>query len=304
LTTGYNFAHASLSSNEVESSALRNQHALFFSGNYKPVDELVLYPSARYDYISDIGEGAFTYRFGTNYHPFASVGFGIRGNIGRNFRSPSFNDLYWKETGNSDLRPEESFNAEAGLFYSFASNIEGKLEVSYTYILAMNKIVWTPQGGGLWSPKNLAESVSKNLIVSSSFQKMLSSNVSVRLDAGAQFLDSRKTSESYPDDPTKDNLIPYVPEFSANINIGTEFYKFEINLFYSHLGSRYSDLTNRVSLSPVNTVDGNVGYELFIFGISSGLRLEINNLFDADYEVIPGYPMPLRNYRITFSIAY
>ncbi len=69
FTTGYSFTHATLASNELLSGIKRNQHALFLSSFYKLYKSIIVYPSARYDHISDISEGTYTYKIGFNFQP-------------------------------------------------------------------------------------------------------------------------------------------------------------------------------------------------------------------------------------------
>jgi outer membrane cobalamin receptor len=304
ITSGYNYSHAYLISNEAESGTRRNQHAMFVSSFYNIFDELKIFPSTRYDYISDIEEGAFTYKLGLNYQPFRTIDFSIKGNAGKNFRSPSFNDLYWKNSGNKDLKPEKSTNFEAGLFYSFSNVIRGHIEFTYTFIKATNKIVWTPQSNGLWAPQNVAESESNNFSVSSSLSKHFSDKLIISLDAGLLFIDSKKTSSSYKGDATKDKFVPYVPLQSSNINLGVQYRFTEFNLFYTHTGKRYSDYANTRNMSPVNLLDGNITVNFNFYQVASKIKFEVNNILDTDYELISGYPMPLRNYFLTLFINY
>lgn len=302
LTTGYNFSHSTLTSNNIENGTKRNQHAIFLSTVFN-IWNIKIFPSARYDHISDIDKQAFTYKFGINYKPFESTNFGIRANVGENFRAPSFNDLYWINSGNINLRPENSFNIETGLFYHFASFLNGKIDVSYIHINATDKIAWKPQSNGLWTPENIDESISKNLSFSISLSKKVSSSLNLALDAGTSFLDARKTKKSFINDAAYNKQFPYVPFLASNINLAIYYNSLELNLFYQHTGIRFSDSANKTSLSPVNTVDGNVTITKQIFGIESKLKFEINNLFNADYQIISGYPMPLRNFNLTLFVT-
>ena len=304
ITTGYNFTHASLESKEIKEGIKRNQHAVFASTSYNFYEWIKLYPSIRYDYISDITEGTFTYKFGVNLQPIPKSGFSIRGNAGKNFRAPSFNDLYWENSGNENLKPESSFNIEGGLNYSFSSFIKGQIDFSYTYISAENKIVWTPESSGFWVPQNIAESISNNYSLSFDTEKKILEDLSISLSSGVQFINTKKTSSSYLNDPTTNKFVPYIPLQSSNINIGILFKSLEINLFYSHSGSRFSDYANKIKLKPYNTINGNISFAASLFDVSSKIRFELNNITNSEYEVISGYPMPLRYYKITLSINY
>ncbi len=304
FTTGINYSHATLQSNEVEPGTMRNQPAVFISSFVQLSENIKVFPSLRYDYISDIQSGALTYRLGLNYQPFKKIDLSLKGNVGKNFRAPSFNDLYWKTSGNTELLPEESFNAEAGFLYSVFYFFNISFEATFNYIDANNKILWTPQTSGYWMPNNIAESISKNYALDFSLSKNINPDFSYRFGGGVQFIDSRKTSESFSGDPSTDKYFPYIPLQSTRINFGFNYQIVELNLFYSRTGERYSDFANNVSMPSYTTLDGNIAVGINVFKITSKLRLDVNNIFNVDYQVISGYPMPLRNYQLTFSIQY
>lgn len=304
FTTGYNFYHALLKSKELINGVKRNQHAIFVSSVFNLSNWLKLFPSSRYDFISDINEGTYTYKLGINFKPFRYDNFSIKTNFGKNFRAPSFNDLYWKNSGNENLKPEKSFNAEIGFYYSFYEFLKTQIDFSYTFISAINKIVWTPQPNGLWSPQNIAESISKNLSFNIKLSKTILNDLEFNLDAGLQLVNSKKTSENYKNDPTKNKFVPYIPLQSTNINIGVQQKIFEINIFYSLIGKRYSDFVNTKTMKSFDLIDANISYKLLLFNVNIKLRFEVNNMFNKDYEIISGYPMPLRYFNLTLFIDY
>ncbi len=304
LISGYNYSHGNLKSDEVEDGAIRNQHALFLSSGFVIADHLGIFPSARYDHISDIKKDVLTYKIGINYQPVSSINLSLKGNAGKNFRAPTFNDLYWKELGNKNLKPENSFNAEGGIFYSFNFFLEGQFEITYTYIFAKDKIVWRPQRNHNWSPENIAESVSKNVSLNWFLRKSISPDVSIRFDAGINFTNSKKTSESYPGDPTTGKYMIYLPLQTVKLGLSFQYDFLGINLFYSHIGKRYSDTQNMNVIDPFNLLDGNITLTAKIWEVTPGIKFEVNNLTNADYETISGYPMPLRNFQLTLFINY
>lgn len=304
FTTGYNFYHALLKSKELIKGVKRNQHAVFVSSVFNLFSWFKLFPSSRYDFISDIKEGTYTYKLGINLKPFKQDNFSIKTNFGKNFRAPSFNDLYWKNSGNENLKPEKSFNAEMGFYYFFYEFLNAQIDFSYTYILAVNKIVWSPQSNGFWSPQNIAKSVSNNLSFNIQLSKTISNDLKFNVNAGLQLVNSKKTSENYKNDPTKNKYVPYIPLQSTNINFSVQQKLFEINIFYSCIGKRYFDFVNAILMKPFDLIDANISYKLSLFNVNTKLRFEVNNLFNKDYEIISGYPMPLRYFNLTLLINY
>ena len=58
-------------------------------------------------------------------------------------------------------------------------------------------------------------------------------------------------------------------------------------------------------LTPYNNIDARLAYSHPIScQMDLGLCLEVNDLLDVQYEHIPRYPMPGRNYRLTLSLMW
>lgn len=304
LVFGYNYLYGNLNSNEIEDLAQRNQHAVYLSSGIFLFKGLQIFPSARFDYFSDINKKVVTYKLGFNYQPIRELDLSLKANAGKNFRAPTFNDLYWKESGNPDLKPENSFNAEAGIIYLFENLLDGQFEITYTYINAKDKIVWTPQRNLLWAPFNISKSESNNFLFNLSLNKKFNDDYLVRFDSGLNLVHSRKTDKSYTNDPTEGKYFIYVPLQTIKLGLMFEFNFLSLNLFYTHIGTRYSDLENKRSLNPYNLLDGNISCKMNFWHLEEVLKLEVNNLTNTRYEVISGYPMPLQNYTVNLIINY
>ena len=62
------------------------------------------------------------------------------------------------------------------------------------------------------------------------------------------------------------------------------------------------DNTTPLSSSPYAVVDCSIASYVPLLGIDSRLQLLVENLLDNDYEIVRGYPMPLRSYRVNLSL--
>jgi outer membrane cobalamin receptor len=301
---GYDVYYSTLYSNEHEGAIKRFQPAVFVTSELSFGNFLKVFPSVRYEHISDINESVFSGRFGMNIKPFREADFHIRSSIGNNFHAPTFNELYWENLGNLDLIPEKSVNIDAGFIWFIPFVTENTLTFNYTHIDAKDKIIWTPGQGGYWSPLNIGKSTSN--IVSGEIK--VSGNLFRRLEitAGASYTynESIKMNEDYPGDPSLGKQIFYVPVELAKGNISLKYNILSLNVFYNFLGKRYTDLENRKFLPGVDILDGNVSLEMPVWKVSVTTRFEVNNILDADYQVQAGYPMPLRNYKIGLTIKY
>ncbi|MFN3871699.1 MAG: TonB-dependent receptor plug domain-containing protein [Ignavibacterium sp.] len=304
ISTGYSFTYADLKSHEVEDKSRRNQHALFISGSNNLFNNLKLFASLRVDHFSDLKKNALTSRLGFNFKPFDKIALNLRANVGNNFRAPTFNDLYWKESGNPNLKPERSFNFETGFLGLFELLIPIQFNFSFTYINAKDKIIWLPQRNFLWSPVNVGSSESKNYLLNLSYNQKISEQLELGLNSGINFINSKKTNESFHKDPTNDKYFPYLPLQSIKLGMMIDYKNFGIHLFYTHTGKRYSDFENKKPMNRFNILDGNITFDFSMWETKTSLKFEVNNITNTDYQIISGYPLPLRNFFLTLSINY
>ena len=105
--------------------------------------------SARQDVSSDFAaplvfSWAGSYDFGASYQ--------MQLNASRNFRMPTFNDLYWQPGGNLDLVPENSYQLDLG--HQIQLNALS-FNLNTYYIETKDMIRWLPNNSGFWAPTNV-----------------------------------------------------------------------------------------------------------------------------------------------------
>ncbi len=86
--------------------------------------------------------------------------------------------------------------------------------------------------------------------------------------------------------------------------LSLNYKKTGLNLFYNLTGKRYTDFENVNFLPAIDYVEGNIFQDFKISKIKFRVKFEINNILNADYQIISGYPMPLRNYKINLNLEY
>ncbi|HEX8013586.1 MAG TPA: TonB-dependent receptor, partial [Flavobacterium sp.] len=99
--------------------------------------------------ISDVYKSPVLFSAGSRYN--FSDFYQLKFNISRNFRIPTFNDLFWTGSGNPDLKPESSFQAEIGNEFKHK---DFRLTVTAYGMKIKNMIRWLPNNTGNWSPEN------------------------------------------------------------------------------------------------------------------------------------------------------
>ena len=305
-TAGYDLSYALLKSNEVEDNVNRIQTGMYLVseiGLFKNGNLKVL-PSLRFDTYSDIGKSNLAAKVGLNYKPFVDYKFHIRSSIGNNYRAPTFNELYWKELGNKNLTSEESVNFDAGFILNFDFIANNTLDVSYTYIDVSNKIIWRPNASGLWSPVNLTKSRSDVLAVDLKMGKEFYRDVSSSVSLNYVFTSSIKKSSEYPGDPSFNKQIFYVPQNTFKVNLELFVKNIGINVYYSFISRRFTDFENIKYLPATEILDGNVFVNIKVNDLNLQTKFEVNNILNKNYQLISGYPMPLRNYKLGLSLNY
>jgi vitamin B12 transporter len=304
IIPGYEISYATLKSNEAENNINRIQPALFTVSEINLSNGLKIYPSLRYDYISDIKKSVISGKFGVNLRPSKEYKFNLKASAGNNFAAPTFNELYWKDLGNKNLKPESSMNIDAGAICNFNLYSENTIELTYTHIDITNKIVWSPNQGGIWTPKNIGKSTSNVILLDADFTKEYKKDFTMKFDFTYSFTKSTKKSKDYESDPSYDKQIFYIPEQLAKCNLSINYKKSGVNLFYTFTGKRFTNFENTNYLPAVDLFEGNIYQNFTLNKINAQVKIEINNMLNENYQVIAGYPMPLRNYKFVLSIEY
>jgi iron complex outermembrane receptor protein len=245
---------------------------------------------------------------GVEYKPFNKINLSFSGNVSRNYRYPTLNDLYWEFYGNPDLEPETDYAAELGTVYNYATRnkklfIEAQL--SGYYSLMDNLIVWEPVEGdpSKWKPINvrqvLARGIETGLNLTAEFY-----GFSTKWNSTYNFCRSTYEKTFIPDDKALGKQQIYIPEHTFNTTLSIAKWNFYLSFNNTYVGRRYTSTTNATYMPAYdlsNLIFGkNFHWKKFILS----LQLQINNLFDLDYQSIANRPMPGRNYALTLKCNF
>lgn len=314
IRTGYEASFSSNISNEVDASSLA-QTGIYAAGktefNNLLFSKITLFPSARYDYYSNIHQGVLTGKMGLNIKPFKKINLTIKSSAGNNFRAPTFNDLFWKELGNKNLLPETSISLDAGAYYGFHLLADNQLEFSLFDINTTDRIVWLPDANGIWRPENVGKVRSRGIDFSLRTNFSLFKNFSTNLNLNYNYGTSIKESYDFPGDDAYNKQLIYIPQeyFKSSLGLSYSFIKgvlkqISVNLFYAYTGKRYVDPENTRFEPYYDLIDANINVTFNLFNTDASFKFMLNNITNTDYHVIAGYPMPLRNYKFQFAINY
>lgn len=114
---------------------------------------MILIPVGRLDWNSDFGY-LFSPSLGFLFPLTPTIR--LRTHLGRAFRAPTFNDLYWPKSGNQEIKPEFGDALQLGIDWK---GNNGQL-FSFTAFIRKTKnlIAWVPDTAGIWLPINIDKS--------------------------------------------------------------------------------------------------------------------------------------------------
>lgn len=243
--------------------------------------------------------------FFVNVYPFESKLLAVRAFAKKSFRMPTFNDLYYADMGNSKLNPESALQYDLG----FVLNKDWKqgivdhfrLQVDGYYNTVHDKIVAYPKGQQFrWTMLNLGKVHIKGVdaIAEVGLEPAKDWKVTARLQYTYQ--DARDVTD--PNTSYYKDQIPYIPWHSGSAILGLSWREWDLSYSFIYSGERYSQQENILynHLQPWYTHDMSVVYHARRWSA----RLDVNNIFSQDYDVILNYPMPKRNYMLTLEYNF
>lgn len=241
------------------------------------------------------------------YKPLASSVLMINGFVKRIFRMPTFNDLYYTEIGNANLKPERTWQYDLGftLRKDFEQTIfrNFNLKVDGYYNQVTDKIVAYPTGQQFrWTMINLGKVRIGGVELSAHTDARIS-NVSLALHL--QYTFQKACDYTNPDDEFYGDQIPYTPRHSGSVGFNAGWRGFDFNYSFIYTGERYNEQENNLYNyeQPWYTHDLSLSKNVMWGKCRVKITGELNNVFNQAYEVIHNYPMPGRNFKISARIT-
>ncbi|PKG86391.1 TonB-dependent receptor [Colwellia sp. 75C3] len=286
VTAGIEWYTESIDSNNAYDETKRDANAIFVTGRHD-IEQIKLEASVRYDKVGDIN-GETTYQLAAGYQVSEQLLFSL--SHGTAFKAPSFNDLYYPWSGNSDLVSETADSSE---FLTRYQNDSFSAELSIYQTDIDNLIEWAPvdisDPYSPWQPKNIAQA------------KILGAEATFTADI---YNTNNTLTLSHVDaeDKTTAQQLARRPNFTANYNLIYSFGEIDFTFDTNYQGSSYDN---------ANAVDKTLkAYTLFDVGVNYRLNSQINvfakvtNLTDKNYNTASEYPGAERGYSITLDYKF
>ena len=267
---------------------------------------------------SPITNPKFTPGVFASFRPYPKIDLSLNAFYKQSYRYPTFNDLYYTDLGNANLRPELARQHSVELAYKITNHqspitnvgYDLAFSASYYYNRVTDKIIAYPKGQQFrWTMLNLGTVKINGVDAKADMSFYLPLRFVLRSRLGYTY--QKAIDLTNPNDTYYGHQIPYIPWHSGSVVAELDWtgkrgdhYGFSYSFIY--VGERYSQQENIIYnyVQPWYTHDLSFYGEWNVHPCRLKANIEINNLLGQDYEVIRNFPMPKQNVRCTLAVKY
>ncbi len=321
MSVAYDYQYNTLKRDELVSGLLdqrfeRHSHWLSAATAFNVKEYLRLQASVLMTSISNLQSAIsvqpkFTPGIFASFRPYPKIDLSLNAFYKQSYRYPTFNDLYYTDLGNANLRPELARQHSVEVAYRKATKIyDLAFSASYYYNRVTDKIIAYPKGQQFrWTMLNLGTVKINGIDAKADMSFYLPLRFVLRSRLGYTY--QKAIDVTNPNDTYYGHQIPYIPWHSGSVVAELDWtskrgdhYGFSYSFIY--VGERYSQQENIIYnyVQPWYTHDLSIYGEWNVHPCRLKANIEINNLLGQDYEVIQNYPMPKQNVRCTLAVKY
>lgn len=209
----------------------------------------------------------------------------------KNFRIPTFNDLYWQGSGNLNLKPESALQAEFGQVFTYK---KATLTATAFYSKITDMLRWLPNNSGQWQPINTDKVSIYGLEALLNWKKDFTHS-SIQLNGTYAYTVSEN-------DDTKKQLI-YVPFHKLTSSVAFRYKR--ITFTYQNLfnGTVFTSSDNAYKLKEYLVSNVSLAYKI---GNKKPLDIgfQVFNLENKPYQNVLSRPMPGRSYMMNLTFNF
>ncbi len=256
---------------------------VYFQDEISIGEPLIVVLGGRYDSHSVYGD-KFSPRASARYLV-AGAGTIIRASAGEAFRAPTLNDLYWAfdgfEQGNPDLKPESSTEYEGGVEQPFGKGNSVKFTAFERKVKDLIQWESGPAPTYIYSPVNIGKA------------RITGYEAETKFTLLEQFIWALNYTYLNPRDEDTGSYIPNVPaeqlKSYVNLTLPTK-----TNLYVE--GRYVRNYVQTASTNPsqhYTVADAKISQPVPLGrNVTGEIFAGIKNMFNRQYEVVAGYPMP------------
>jgi outer membrane cobalamin receptor len=260
--------------------------------------QLIVMPSLRYDDYSDIDTTSFSPKLAmslTRQTPslqLPAARFSLHGSVGKSFRVPSMNDLWWQDAffvGNPNLRPEKGREVEGGVLYEFSAAGNWQLELAAFEAQITNLITLTQD---FYSLVNLEKAKIRGAELSAAWRSY-----------GDRFSWRANYTRLSPRNEGSGKDLTYRPRDKFDLHANFNWRYLTMSGSFQFVGKRFTNAANSNSLQAYRVTNLSMSRKIRFDEFTALLHIEMRNVFDKHFSIIDGYPLPGREFRAALRLG-
>jgi len=226
---------------------------------------------------------------------------GIRLNAQRTYRAPTLNELYYFPGGNPGLKPEHGWNEDAGYMLKVKTGGFTFFHDLSVYNRNIHDwIIWL--GGAIWTPHNIAEVNSRGIETENNIT-YTTGDWKFHIGINTAYGLATTIASYIPNDGSEGKQIPYAPRYNGQANLGFGYKKLSVNYNHTYTGYRFITTDESEYTLPYQTGNVQLMYNTSIRKHNIQLTGQCNNIWNQQYEVVSGRPMPGINWLAGFKVS-
>jgi len=267
----------------------RDVAAFAFLAKHKINSKLTLQASLRQE-VSNLYNSPILYSLGADYH--ISKQYEMKFHTSRNFRIPTFNDLFWGSTTSSGLLPETSYQVEWGHHISL-NNFHFSATGFYNHIDDM--IRWIPNENAVWQPENVDKVRTYGAEIETGYAYKWQAH-QLKWNANYAYTVSENRETGF--------QLRYVPFHKITSALAYSWKRWAADTQIIHVGEVFTRSNNaaEATISAYTLQHFGFRYQLLSKSPKINIGARVYNLWDTEFEGVENRPMPGRYFQFQFSL--
>ena len=254
----------------------------------------------------------------------------VKMNVSRNYHLPTLNDLYWLPGGNPDLKPEKGYTGDLSFEIGSTNNtgFTNWHAVVTGYLSHINDwIIWSPGEFRYWTASNLKEVFVRgaeiNINATHKFHGALNglkiesrynwaithttnqTPIQNNTQNSSNSIQNSNQNSSDVTDNSKGKQLIYIPVHKGNLFLSLSYSGYSLMWHSAYTGERFTTSSNeetRHSLPLYWLHNLSVKKEIIFLTKKITAMIEVENLFNTQYQAILWRAMPGTNFSFTLRL--
>jgi len=247
---------------------------------------------------------AFLPSFGIDFSPEKFKFISLKGNVSKNYKIPSLNDLYWVPGGNINLKPENGITQEVGMELRVnKKNLNLTYSITYFQLLMNDWIQWSPGSFNYFEAHNVKKVQSKGIESQLNInlklgQLQLTSNNSLLLN------ESITKAVAAENDLSLGKMLIYTPNYKISSFNRLEWQQHYLTFHQLWIGKRFVNRDNSLFMPAYQLSTIGLGTKFAIKNLSIQPQFICRNIFNTIYQEIAYRPMPGRVFELMINLKF